>query len=363
MKIRRFLSVLLVLTLSALLLTACEGKKDAWTLDEALKMVGSDQAAALNGRIPLSDDFSGYDCFSDGEYIADSGKILILQREGPEKEYSRSTFPYPDDYRGEDKGTAKVWLRTDLMSRIPEHRRAATAEEAETIIMAESYYQWTSTMESQGESISGMNYDEYRPLFCAFNEVRLYSRENKGGQTVIWEEYCYPEMRDDPESAALWSVIGTLKEMTELTQSELKGEQFQTFTYYLDILDGYGALPRSALERLYELGLDGDTEEIRDICTDTLWKKAQEFITLDPDYAEEFSAVVDKKSYEALEELVVSRDYSNVALTDSEILIRKAYMGTPDPEGLESLIEEAFFFLDEIEWNMTDARRILMYGY
>ena len=363
MKIRRLLSGFLILTLSLLSLTACQSEKTAWTLDEALQMIGTEQAAALNGRIPLSDDFSGYDCYSDGQYIPNDGKILILQRENPEKEYSRSSFPYPDDYRGEDKGKAKVWLRADLMSRIPEQLRAATAGEAETIIMAESYYQWTSTMESLAESISGMNYDEYRPLFCAFNEVRLYSRENKGGQSIIWEEYCYPEMRDDPDSAALWNVIGTLKEMTELTQSELKGEQFQTFTYYLDILDGYGALPRSALERLYELGLDGDTEEIRNICTNTLWKKAQEFITLDPDYAEEFSAVVDKKSYEALEELVVSRDYSHVAMTDEEILIRKAYMGTPDPERLEIMIGDALSFLDEIEWNMTDAWRILMYGY
>ena len=363
MKIRRFLSVFLILSIALLFLTACQSEKTAWTLDEALKMVGSDQAAAMNGRIPLSDDFSAYDCYSDGQYIPNDGKILILQREGPEKEYSRSSFPYPDDYRGEDKGTAKVWLRADLMSRIPEQLRAATAGEAETIIIAESYYLWTGTMESLAESISGMNYNEYRPLFYAINDVMLYSCENKGGQSIIWEEYCYPEMRDDPDSAALWNAVRSLNEMIAYTQEESKSERFSLLTQYLEILYEYETMPFSALERMYALCLSDDMEEIRRICTDTLWRKAEEFITLDPDYAEEFSAVIEKRDYEELEELVVSRDYSHVAMTDEEILIRKAYMGTPDPERLESLIEEAFSFLDDVEWNMTDARRILIYGY
>lgn len=39
-------------------------------------------------------------------------------------------FPYPDDYRGEDRGTEKVWLRADLMSLLPDDLCAASAQEA-----------------------------------------------------------------------------------------------------------------------------------------------------------------------------------------------------------------------------------------
>lgn len=363
MNIRRFLSVFLILSIALLFLTACQSEKTAWTLDEALKMVGSDQAAALNGRIPLSDDFSGYDCFSGGEYIADSGKILILQREGPEKEYSRSTFPYPDDYRGEDKGTAKVWLRADLMSRIPEHRRAATAEETETIIMAESYYEYTGCTVMEAESISGMNYDEYRPLFSAFNDVRLYSCEDKGGQSIVMEQYRYPELCADPEAVRLWRGLGYLREMTEAMKPENAGDRSETVLNCLEWIDFYETLPLSVRDRLFNLMLEEETEALGRMCTNLIWSTAKEFVQLDPDYAEEFSAIIEKQSYEELEALVGEREYDRINLTDTEILARKAYMGTPDPERLESLIEEALIFLDEIEWNMTDARRILMYGY
>lgn len=363
MKIRRILSVLLILTLSVLLLTACEGKKDAWTLNEALKMVGTEQAAALNGRIPLSDDFSAYDCYSDGEYIAGSGKILILQREGPEKEFSRSSFPYPDDYRGEDKGTAKVWLRADLMNRIPEDRRASTTEEAETIIMADTYYQMTATLGSEGKSISGMNYDEYHPLFCALHDIRLYSCENKGAQSIVWEEYCYPELRAYPEADDLWLAIAAIESMLETAHTEPDSERLESLIFCLDNLYFYEALPLSVLDRLYENCIDGDTEEIIKACTDALWGRAAEFMELDPDYAEEFSQIITAQDYDALEKLIFTLDYSAIDLTDSEMIDRRAYMGTPDPERMTALIDEALSFLDDVEWNMTDARRILMYGY
>ncbi|MBQ2957618.1 MAG: hypothetical protein IJE08_14305 [Clostridia bacterium] len=363
MKIRRFLSVFLILSIALLFLTACEGEKDAWTLDEALKMVGTEQAAAMNGRIPLSDDFSEYDCYSDGEYIAGSGKILILQREGPEKEYSRSSFPYPDDYRGEDKGKAKVWLRADLMNRIPEDRRASTTEEAETIIMAESYYEYTGCAVSEAESISGMNYDEYRPLFSAFNGVRLYSIENKGGLTIVSEQYRYPELCADPESVSLWMSLDYLRQMNEAMQLDTSKERFDEAVRCLEWLDFYETLPLSVRDRLFNLLMEDDAEALSRMCTNLIWSMAEEFAELDPDYADEFTQIIRKQSFEELASLVDEREYDRVTLTVSEILIRRAYMGTPDPERMTVLIDEALSFLDDVEWNMNDARRILMYGY
>lgn len=362
MKICRFLSALLILTLSILLLTGCQTEKTQWTLDEALQLAGTEQAEKMNGRIPLSDDFSAYDCLTEGGYIAGEGKIIILQREGPEKEFSRSSFPYPDDYRGEDKGAEKVWLRADLMSRIPGHLRAASAEEAETIIMAESYYEYTGCMEQDAESISGMNYDEYKPLFSAFNAVRLYSVSNKGGQTVQLEQYRYPELSADPEADDLWRSLEVLRQLGEAMQLKSATERTRTALQCLEWLDFYETLPLSVRDRLFNLLLEGETEALGSMCTQIFWSAAKQFAELDPDYEQEFSEIIGRQSYEELAALVEEREYNRVTLTYTEIQDRKAYMGTPDPERMTVLIDEALSFLDNVGWNMTDARQILMYG-
>ena len=378
MKIRRLPAVFLLLTLSALLLTACQSEKTAWTLNEALQMIGTEQAAALNGRIPLSDDFSGYDAEYSDEYTADSGKIVILWREGAEKKFSRSSTPLPDDYRGEEAGKAKVYLCADLMERIPEHRRAATAEEAKTIIMAESYYYYVSSIEysedidkpsepgagkdSSGRA-DGMNTSEFRPLFNACNAVMLYHCETKGGTFMYWQDYPHEELRDNPEADDLWWDMLLLKDLADAAEIADEQVRFESEMFCAENLYYYSTLPDSALETLYSLIAEDDSEEIIRICTETFWNKAESFLLLDPGFEEEYSAALSAKSYDALAAIVEARSFAFIEMTTSEVMARKAYIGTPEPADLERMLDESLSFLDEIAWNMTDARRILIYGY
>lgn len=377
-RIPRFLSVFLILTLFVFALTACQSEKSAWTLDEALQMVGTEQAAELNGRIPLSDDFSMYEAEYSDEYTADSGKIVILWREGAEKSFSRSSTPFPDDYRGEEQGKPKVYLCADLMDRIPESRRAATAEEAKTIIMAESYYYYAGSVESSDEvsepsepgmnaggsgSTDDMNTAEFRPLFNGGNAVMLYSCETKGGTFMAWADYPYAEMRDNPEADDLWWEMLLLKEMAEAADIPDESERYDAEWECLDGLYYYSALPDSAIEALYEMIEADNSEAIRQTCMDTFWKNAQQLSRLDPGFEEEYGAAISEKSFEELESIVNARAFSFIAMSNEEILIRKAYLGTPDAAELQSMLDESLSFLDDIEWNMTDARRILLYGY
>ena len=378
MKLRRFLSVLLILTFCALLLTGCESKKDSWTLNAALQMIGTEQAAALNGRIPLSDDFSGYEAEYSDEYTADSGKIVILWREGAEKKFSRSSTPLPDDYRGEENGKAKVYLCADLMERVPEHRRAATAEEAKTVIMAESYYYYVSSVEysedvdkpsepgagkdSSGRA-DGMNTSEFRPLFNACNAVMLYNCETKGGTFMHWQDYPHEELRDNPEADDLWWDMLLLKDLADAAEIADEQVRFESEMFCAENLYYYSTLPDSALEALYNLIAEDDSEEIIRICTQTFWNKAESFLQLDPGFEEDYSAAISAKSYDALAAIVEARSFAFIEMTVSEVMTRKAYIGTPEPADLERMLDESLSFLDEIEWNMTDARRILIYGY
>lgn len=379
MKNLRFsFALVLALTLVMLLLIGCQSEKTAWTLNEALQMVGSEQAAQLNGRIPLEDDFSMYEAEYSDEYTASSGKIVILWREGAEKSFSRSSTPFPDDYRGEDKGEPKVYLCADLMERIPEDRRAVTAEEAETIIMAESYYYYAGSVESSeevsepaepginanpGGRADGMNTAEFRPLFNACNAVMLYSRETKGGTFMAWADYPYAEMRDNPEADDLWWEMLLLRDMAEATKISDAAERYDAEWECLDGLYYYSALPDSAIEALYEMIEADNSEGIHQTCMDTFWKSAEELIGLDPGFEEEYGAAISAQSFEGLESIVETRAFSFIAMSNEEILIRKAYIGTPDAAELQTMLDESLSFLDDVEWNMTDARRILLYGY
>ncbi|MBR6766922.1 MAG: hypothetical protein IKM02_03115 [Clostridia bacterium] len=368
MKIRRFLSVLLVLTLSALLLTACEGKKDTWTLDEALKMVGTDQAAALNGRIPLSDDFSGYDPVGGWDYTPSDGKIIILWRECAEPEYSRSSFPFPDMYRGDKSGADKVYLCADLMELIPEQYRAASTAEAGNILMADSNYFFDGMIESSGdnrrpsepgieaeESIwntHGMNTDEYRPLFISGIGIYLYNmetRERLVGESIFSD---YAELRDNPEADDLWEEMLTLRDLSDAMTLEKADDRREYGQIHLNLLMYASALPQRELDALSGMIMRDEAQAVIDACAEFFWSKAQELIELDPEFEEEYAAAISARSFDALSELISARAFAYVPLTHEEIRIRKAYIGTPDLNALHDLLIQAVDTLDQAGWDL-----------
>lgn len=370
MNTRRFLSAFLILMLSVLLLTGCQSEKTAWTLNEALKLVGSDQAAALNGRIPLSDDFSGYDPVG-GSYRGPSdGKIIILWRECAEPEYSRSSFPFPDLYRGEKSGADRVYLCADLMERIPEEYRAANASEAGNILMADSNYFFDGMIESSGdnrrpsepgiaaeESIwntDGMNTDEYRPLFISGVGIYLYNTETKErmiGESIFSD---HAELRDNPEADDLWNEMLTLKDLSDamtLEKSDDRREEGELIWYLLRYCS---ALPERELDKLSGMIMRDEAQAVIDACEEFFWAKAEELIELDPDFEEEYAAAISARSLDALSELVSTRAFAYVPMTHEEIRIRKAYIGTPDLNALNDLLLSAVDMLEQAGWNLKE---------
>lgn len=353
-----------------LCLSGCK-EKTAWTLDEALKLVGTEQAAQMGGRIPLSGDFGMYDSYGGWNYAPDDGKIIILWREGAEKEYSRSSFPFPEGYRGEDAGEDKVYLCADLMERIPEPLRAATAAEAGNILMAESDYYLSGMLESSGdvrrpsepgiaaeESIwntDGMNTDEYRPLFAAAAGIFLYNMETKErmvGEVCISD---YAELRDNPEADDLWQEMLLLKELAAAMELETPGERREEGMLALSLLTYGSALPQRELDDLSGKIMRDEAQAVIGACEEFFWVKAEQLVELDPGYEEEYGAAISARSFDMLSELVAARAFAYVPLTNEEIRIRKAYIGTPDLNALEDMLDRAAAALEQAEWNLQEA--------
>lgn len=363
--------VFLILTLSLLLLTGCESKKDIWTLDEALKMVGTEQADALNGRIPLSDDFSEYDPVGGSFRGPSDGKIIILWRECAEPEYSRSSFPFPDMFRGEKSGADKVYLCADLMERIPEEYRAANAAEAGNILMADSNYFFDGMIESSGDNrrpsepgiaaeesvwnTDGMNTDEYRPLFISGAGIYLYNMETK--ERMIGEKVLnyYAELRDNPEADDLWEEMLTLRDLSDTMTLEKADDRREYGQINWSLLLYYSALPEQELYELSGMIMRDEAQAVIDACDQFFWAKAEELIELDPDFAEEYAAAISARSFDALSELVLTRAFAYVPMTHEEIRIRKAYIGTPDLNALHDLLISAVDTLDQAGWNLKKS--------
>ena len=113
------------------------------TIDEALYTMNAD-----SGRVEVSDSLEEYDPDNMAEFDFGQFRCVILERHLPEKEFTAYDSGYPDnyienlpdDFTGEDIGQSRVWLRCDLMNRIPAELRAASLEEADVLIIAESQY-------------------------------------------------------------------------------------------------------------------------------------------------------------------------------------------------------------------------------
>ena len=154
-----------------------------------------------------------------------------------------------------------------------------------------------------------------------------------------------------------------LKDLADAAEIADEQVRFESEMFCAENLYYYSTLPDSALEALFNLIAEDDSEEIIRICTQTFWNKAESFSLLDPGFEEEYSAALSARSYDELAAIVEARSFAFIEKNASEVMARKAYIGTPEPADLERMLEESLSFLDDVEWNMTDARRILIYGY
>ena len=353
-----------IIAVAAVLLLSClPVRAEAYTLDEALKLVGTSETPGDSGLIGLEGDFSQYDLLRGGEFELADGKFIILRREAPLKQFNVSDTLFPEDYEGIDLGSPKVSLCAGLMAALPEQILAKTSEEAANVIMAETLYLHTGsiittmggepslpTEEALEAVLAGGSGEEveipqneaevtyqYKPMFTGLSLISLYNRETLGSTSVDLAQYDYAELRENPAADDHWINMAALADVAAAAtsgQSELLGDA-------LDMLEMIGFLSPQELEDLNRRASEGDVDGMAGLCMERFWTMAEELKVLDPKAAEHFDKAILKHSLPGMQFIVSLRQYAGVHMDDNLIIETKSYIGEVDMGALDRMLSDA----------------------
>lgn len=372
-------TILMALTAACLALLFClPALADAYTIDEALQLVGTKEGRENGGMLELEGDFSQFDFYNEEYFTSDGGKTIILWREAPEKAFVSSPTEFGADYTGEDQGEPRVFLCAELMERIPEEQRAKTFAEAANILMAEVRYDISASIITtigeetasqpsaaaldailSGEGSGADDADEaveyeYKPLFDCTVLTCLYNTETLGATAIDWMVFPHEELRANPEADNYWTEMMMLIELLQYSALEDEDERIYMLTECL--YAGYTedtALTEDEWTELVDLAYGNDMDALASYCWEKFWEMASLLPELDPDAAELYEEAIAQQSLEGMMYIVNACGYSDIGLSDASILIRKAYIGKPDPDVLTRLLDEAVSTLAYYDWDMA----------
>lgn len=323
-----------------------------------------------NDKIEISNQFDDYSLENEPfEEFNNDIKVLILQREAPQKKFTAKKFyppfsdtdGFPDDFNGVDIGTTRVWLRSDLMKKIPSEFRATSLENATYLIIAENLYLFEGTLvvsdfksdndEPLPEFESAEEMAEYflehprkvdsmtyYPKFAAYSFVTWFDKKTK--KCSLWDYNYYPAKRfaRNPEASDHW------ENMTYL------------LTLYSKLNDNSSIDPDSIIDMIEEL--DFVPEDKRNIwvscikakeygtvsysINDFFWNMAKDLAGLDSDaeHKQNYEMIIKDQNALALSQYVNYCDYSGFDRSINSIEFTKEYISSPDPEWMESVLKD-----------------------
>ena len=322
-------------------------------------------------RTEVLDDLSGYS-IANGSFSEITGstvKLLFLERRSPEKEFTalEQTVPltgsegFPDDFNGYDAGTARIWLRGDLIARLPENLRARSLEEATHIFIAEDIYLYASTLISYNYSEKD---DPDPPEFKTTEEMTAYFLEHR---PVPESVTCYPvfssfafltlyetgtkrcsvfEAKETPckwfarnrEAGAQWTDMSTL---ATLEASVEAGADFEGADALKDKISGLDFVP-DVKKTLWNACLDQGRFDLASAAiTEHFWVMAEELKNLDPSEKnrKNYDLIISSRDIAALGHYVSFCDYSGFEKSIGLIEAEKEYLAAPDWEWLEESVQ------------------------
>ena len=368
---KKTLSVLLML-ISFAFLFHCFAWADALpTVNEALQSMTAD-----SGRIEVSDDLSAFDPDNFGDFDFGELKFVILERQAPEKEFTEydSGYPlhyvegFPDDFQGVDVGTSRVWLRCDLMNRIPYYYRATSMESADIILIAETQYSFhgsfsvTTYSKSDDEEIPQFDSIEemeayisshqpvidkitYYPKFGVYNLLDLYSPVTKECQIYDYTYSAPRRFASNPEAQDLWDCMETLSALVQILDGgALTAEEFDAVSPDLEeyIAQEKLAFWRSCLD-------SGEYASAAASMQEYYWSMADDLRNLDPDgnHRANYDLILEARDAEALYRFANFCNYSGFDTPVEEIRDAKEYLAAPDFEWIETALNELVEMLSE----------------
>ncbi len=330
----------------------------------------------MNGKVEVSDDLSSYAIqFVDDMDFGDF-RIIILEREMPEKEFTAVDSGYPDhfmeglpdDFIGKDIGKERVWVRCDLMNRLPEEVKAESLKDADLLLIGENDY-------LSGGYLSIMTYDEnsneqmpdfetveeideylathqkkiiavtYYPKFSCYTDVNLYNIKTK--ECVLIDYVYAPAKRfaRNPEASDHWEDMNDLDGfISDLKAQEKSEEELST------IIDGFSFVPENRRTIWQACLKEKDVETCIVSAEMQYWMMAEQLpeIDLDERHRESYRLILDDKNKSILERYVEYCDYSGFDTAVSDIGEKKEYIAHPDKAWLEDAFDRV---IDELGGN------------
>ena len=330
------------------------------TIDEVLQTM-----TAESGRTQVSDDLSEYDSDNMGEFDFDGLKIVILERRAPEKEFTAydSGYPFhyvselPDDYQGVDMGSSQVWLRCDLMNKLPGYMRASSMVKADIILIAETKYVLSGTVSvssyKESDSVTIPEFDTieemeayinshrpvvekitYYPKFAVITFLNLYSPVTKKCQVYDYTVSLPIRFAKNPEAQDFWDEMEILSTIIHcIEDGERESPDFDELFSELELFipEAKTTLWRTCLE-------NEEYSTTAFSMREYYWGMAEELMELDNDLNHQgnYKLIIDAKDMNALAGFVDLCEYSGFDKSIEMIRLSKEYLGTPDYMWLEN---------------------------
>ncbi|MBR4040034.1 MAG: hypothetical protein IKJ11_08055 [Clostridia bacterium] len=357
-----------VFMLACILLLGSAAFAEGITLEEALTQVGS-----VQGDVLLSGDFSALDYFSSMDYVQNSGKIVVLRRVGPEKEFTVSKQVFSDDFNGVDVGETKVYLDMDAMAMIPDEFRAATVDEIGNVIMFETFYLHAGTissysaayetspsargldgaMKDESTELPGeeeVNALEYKAVFTGHAVAALYNAEDGSSLAFDLREFPYAELRSNPEASNVSELMYAAAAVYNACQTQ---DEETVWESALELILYESVMTEDQLNKLVEL-LSADVLDytaFADFMLDIIWDGAGKLCELDKEYGKLYQKAIDEQSLEGVFYLLSESDYNSISKSDIVIKLNKDYMGKIDMNVLEEMRTDTLDLLNQINWD------------
>ncbi len=321
-------------------------------------------------KTEVRDNLDAYSPFNGTfEDIDKDFKILILQREAPEKQFtSKKTYPpftnedgFDEDFEGVDIGSSRLWLRSDLMALLPSVFCAASLEDANYLLVAESMYEWAGTIsvsdfkDSGDEELPEFKDAEemesyflkhpkiiesitYYPKFGAYSLITLYDTKTKKGMLI---DYTYNEAKRfarNPAACDHWSNMNYVEKLLNVLDEELSIDVTTANT----LIENLEFIPQEKKD-LWNACINAkEYSTAHHSISDFFWSMAAELRELDAskDHKEKYDLIINERNRQALNLFVNYCEYSGFDRSVSSIELSKDYIASPDHMWMDRSLRE-----------------------
>lgn len=331
-----------------------------------------------NKKIEVQNDFDAYKVFN--PEIQDYGefKILILQRQVPEKEFTEKKYSYSqiefakgfdDDFEGVDIGESRVWYRGDLMSQIPSYFRADSLEDADLLFIAENLYVWSGTLTNttyeNNDDVVMPDFDSaeeltqylsthqkkissisYYPVFGVYSLLDMYGVQTKECSFYSSEYKKAKNFARNPEASSQWYNMTQLMDTIELfSKDSVDPDDIDTK------LKSFSFVPQQKQELWSTCIVSGEYSTASFSIQEYFWSMAQQLKEMEPssENRETYDMIIADKNYDALALFVDYCDYSGFDQSMESIKLLKEYMATPDEQVLQNMLNDFIDYLCSLD--------------